>query len=116
MEAVRIMCQLSEVQILKAVEYVSSVLPVNVIDIEDVDEIMFMNAIRVCVDFEVDFEGQLKVLNAEILDRDWEVLDTDSFVFGQYLKPIISEYNARRKESFKQGSQILTDGRVVQIA
>lgn len=114
MEAVRIMCQLSEAQISKAVGYVSSVLPTNIADLSDVDELMFMDSIRVCVDFDVDALGNLKVLSAEILDRDWDVLDTDSFAFGQYLKPIISDYNARSKESKKQNRQILTDKRAFQ--
>ncbi len=116
MEAVRIMCQLSEAQIVKAVEYVSSLLPNNIDDVVDVDEVVFTNSVRICVDFDVDFEGNLKVLVAEILDKDWEVLDTDSFVFEQYLKPIISDYNKRSREFIDLDGQILTERRAFQSA
>lgn len=116
MEAVRIMCQLSEAQIVKAVEYVSSILPSNIADVSNVDEIVFMNSVRICVDFDIDLEGNLKVLVAEILDMDWEILDTDSFVFEQYLKPILSDYNKRSNESMILNGQILTERRAFQSA
>lgn len=115
MEAVRIMCQLSEAQISKAVDYVSSTLPTNVIDLVDIDELMFLDSVRVCVDFDVDARGDVKVLSAEILDRDWEVLDADSFAFAHYLMPILDDYNARSSETKRQAGQILTDRRTFQL-
>lgn len=114
MEAVRIMCQLSEAQIVKAVSYVSSILPTNIDDLSDVDELMFMNSVRVCVDFEQDSLGALRVLSAEILNRDWDVLDTDSFAFAQYLDPIIEDYNKRNSEMKKQNRSILSERRAFQ--
>ncbi len=116
MEAVRIMCQLSEAQIAKAVSYVSSVLPTDIDDVSDVDELMFMNSVRVCVDFGQDSLGKLKVLSAEILDRDWDILDTDSFAFAQYLQPIIEDYNDRNTEIRKQSRSILTESRSLQLS
>lgn len=115
MEAVRIMCQLSEAQIAKAVSYVSSILPTDIGDVSDVDELMFMNSVRVCVDFEQDSRGRLKVLSAEILNRDWDVLDTDSFAFAQYLQPIIEYYNERNTEMEKQSRSILAEKRSFQL-
>lgn len=112
MEAVRIMCQLSEAQISKAVERVSAALPANIDDLRGVDELMFMDSIRVCVDFDVDAVGDIKVVGAEMLDSDWEVLDTDSFVFAQYLIPVIDDYNARNREIENQSRQILTERRL----
>lgn len=102
MEAVRIMCQLSEAQITHLVDRVSSLLSPRIDEVGNIDELMLMNSIRVCVDFDVDSLGNLLVLSAEVLNRDWDLLDADSFAFGQYLASVIDDYNRRGKEARRQ--------------
>lgn len=114
MEAVRIMCQLSERQISQLVDFVSAKLPTHPDDLNDIDELMLMNSVRVCIDFDIDSMQNIKILSAEILNRDWEVLDTDSFAFNQYLTPIIDDYNKRKEETRKQHKQIRTQRRTFQ--
>lgn len=106
MEAVRIMCQLSEAQISHLVNRVSSLLSPRVDEVSDIDEVMLMGSVRVCVDFSVDWQKNLVLLSAELLDRDWDVMDADSFAFTQYLQPVIDDYNRRGKEARQQHRQM----------
>lgn len=106
MEAVRIKCQLSEAQISHLVNRVSRLLPPRIDEVSDIDELMLMDSVRVCVDFDIDSFGDLKVLSAEVLNRDWDILDADSFAFSQYLSPVIDDYNRREKDARRQNRQI----------
>ena len=115
MEAVKIMCQLSEAQINQLVEFVSARLPARLDELSDIDELMFMGTVRICVDFEVDALGELRLLSAEVLNRDWDILDTDSFAFEQYMMPVVDDYNRRRRDARRQHRQIRNERRTFQL-
>ena len=56
MEAVRIICLLSESQLRGLVDRVSSLLSPRIDEVSDIDELMLMDSVRVCVDFDVDLK------------------------------------------------------------
>lgn len=72
----------------------------------DIDELMYNDTIRVCVDFNIDPLGALTIEAAEILNSNWDVLESDSFAFRQRLDKVISDYNENAFQSYAQASQI----------
>lgn len=106
LQPVQIMCVLTTTQIEQMVSQVSSYLPAQLDDLNDIDELVFNDSFRMCVDFDIDALGNVKVLCAEVLNRDWDVLESDSFAFSQYLEPVIQDYNKSSKELTKQEEDI----------
>lgn len=106
---VEIKCFLTQEQIENVVGYVSKSLPNNLENLSDIDELMYDNAIRVCVDFEIGIFGDLEIKAAEILNSDWDVLKSDSFALSQRLEAIVNDYNRQYKESYNQAIEIRRD-------
>lgn len=106
---VTVMCQLSQSQIEHLVCHVATKLPIRLDELTDVDEELLPEEVRVCVDFEVDALDNVRVEAAEILNADWDVMHTDSFVFRSYLEPEVERFNAYRKQAIGQSKQIAMD-------
>lgn len=108
---VSIMCELTQAQIEHLVNYVSDNLPIRLDELNDIDELMFGENIRLCVDFEVDGLSNIVVADAEVLDRDWDVLHSDSFALMHYLQPVVDRFNRYRKKVISQSHEIQADRR-----
>lgn len=106
---VDILCHLSQKQIEHAVQHVAKQLPNDLYDLCDIDELMYNDTVRVCVDFNIDALGSLIIEAAEILDIDWNLLESDSFAFRQRLDEIIDDYNKQNQQSFKRAIEIHKD-------
>lgn len=112
LQPVQIMCVLTQKQIEDVVNYVSKSLPNNLKDdLSDIDELMYNDSIRVCVDFGIGIFGDLEIEAAEILNSDWDVLENDSFAFSQRLKTVIEDYNLQHKGAYNQAIEIQSDQR-----
>lgn len=99
---VPIMCQLTQWQIQHLATHVADNLPFRLDELEDVDQLMFGDSIRLCVDFDVDALNNVTVSEAEIFDRDWDILHTDSFALLHYLEPMVERYNLYRQQAVAQ--------------
>lgn len=99
---VPIMCQLTQWQIEHLAAHVADSLPFRLDELEDIDELMFGDSIRLCVDFEVDTMNNIIVSEAEILNKDWDILHTDSFALRHYLVPMVERYNQYRHQAISQ--------------
>lgn len=104
---VQVNCVIPQSYIEGAVKYVSSCLPSQLCDLNDIDEPMFDDRIRVCVDFEIASFDSIEIKAAELLNEDYDVLHLESAIFRSLLESVISDYNARHKEAVKQGYEIL---------
>lgn len=106
---VQIMCQLTQSQIEYLVKYVADKLPIRLDELSDIDELMLSGSIRLCVDFEVDALDNILIAEAEVLDRDWDVLCTDSFALRYYLQAEVDRFNRYRKQAIRQSLEIRND-------
>ena len=108
---VHVMCQLTQLQIENLVQYVIDNLPIRLDELSDIDEPMPDSDIRLCIDFDIDAQDNVVVAEAEILNHDWDVLHTDSYVLSHYLESKVEHFNRHRKMAIAQSYDIRREER-----
>lgn len=109
MEALKILCYSSEIQMNSFVDHVADYLSLtDHASITNIDEVM--DEVRLCVEFEV-FMDRVIVKSAEILDADWDVLYEDTCVFNSRLRPVIEAYNRSHAQQLRQAMNIRSEYR-----
>lgn len=103
---VNVKCEISQEQIEAAVNYVSSCLPQDLEDLNDIDEPMFDNTLRVIVDFKVGVFKVLEVKEALLQNKDGETMPLESAIFTSLLIPVMKSYNLDRKFFKNQAREI----------
>jgi len=102
MAALEIQCFLNEGQMNALTDYVSDKLfRTSKEEVEDIDTCFDTMAVRLCVEFAIGLEN-VDIKQAEILDSDWNVIDSDSAVLRSRLNEIISAYNYSDNELKRQ--------------
>ncbi len=107
MGALKIDCYCNETQMDKIVMLVTKHLSESDrADIADFDDVI--GEVRVCVEFDA-YMDTVALKTAEILDREWDLLDEDSAVLASRLRSVLREYNRTHKEICYQAHHILKD-------
>lgn len=103
---VNVRCEIPQEQIEAAVNYVSSCLPQDLEYLNDIDEPMFDNTLRVMVDFKVGAFKVLEIKEALLQNEDGDIMPLESAIFTSLLIPVMKSYNLDRIFFRKQAREI----------
>lgn len=98
MAALKIQCFLNETQMTTLIDFISRQLfKCRKDEIEDIDTCFDTMNIRLCVEFAAGLES-VRLKQAEILDKEWNIIDSDSAVLRSRLHRVINDYNCTEKQ------------------
>jgi len=107
MGVLKINCFCEEYQLDDIMNYVSCYLAnTDHVNIHDID--MEFDSVRVCINFET-FMDSVKIISAEILDSDWDLLYEDTAVLNSRLRPVVKKYNRDHTQLITQARQIRSE-------